>query len=365
MASNKNQHFVPRCYLRRFTIDEADKAINLYNIDRDRFIEGAPVKNQCSGDYFYGDDPRLEKAIQATEGMYAATARAVLQPGYVLRDDDRHAMLLFWLMQHLRTEAASRRAVEMSDAMLSVAGGVPDGYRLQIREAVQMAMRVFFEAGHMVLDMKACLVRNRSAIPFVTSDDPAVLTNRWRLQGPRSLGPSFGLQAAGDILLLPISPSVLFLAYDGDIYSVQQASGWVQTSRENDIDALNQHQYLNARANVFVRSPEDFDNVRSAFKASARGRVEARHRVNYAVLKSQEGDTKTFVAIKPEEAPDHEQALIHTETIHLAPAAWPRFLGWRPKPCAFTNNTGIGHVRRAWATTDDGSPPFRKVAARL
>ena len=54
MASNKNQHFVPRCYLREFTHKSENKAITVYNIDRKKCIPKAPVKNQCSKDYFYG-----------------------------------------------------------------------------------------------------------------------------------------------------------------------------------------------------------------------------------------------------------------------------------------------------------------------
>jgi hypothetical protein len=49
MASNKNQHFVPRCYLRAFTCNGENRMINLFNIDRRVCIEGAPVKHQCSG----------------------------------------------------------------------------------------------------------------------------------------------------------------------------------------------------------------------------------------------------------------------------------------------------------------------------
>src|SRR5439155_750653 len=64
MATNKNQHFVPRCYLRPFTLDSGGLAITLLNIDRMKFVEGAPVKHQCSGDYFYGEDLALEKAHQ-------------------------------------------------------------------------------------------------------------------------------------------------------------------------------------------------------------------------------------------------------------------------------------------------------------
>lgn len=38
MASNKNQHFVPRCHLRPFTRDTEGKVINLFNLDRDSRI---------------------------------------------------------------------------------------------------------------------------------------------------------------------------------------------------------------------------------------------------------------------------------------------------------------------------------------
>src|SRR4051812_994327 len=138
MASNKNQHFVPRCYLRPFTIDEADSAINLYNVDRRKFIERAPVKHQCSGAYFYGKDPLLEKAIQAIESKYGAALREILGPGYRLTDEHRYLLKLFWLLQHLRTEAASRRSVEMTELTQNVVGHNDPSFRIEIREAVQM-----------------------------------------------------------------------------------------------------------------------------------------------------------------------------------------------------------------------------------
>lgn len=64
MATNKNQHFVPRCYLRPFTANGEGVVINLYNIDRQKFIPNAPVKNQCSGNYFYGQDDVLKKPFK-------------------------------------------------------------------------------------------------------------------------------------------------------------------------------------------------------------------------------------------------------------------------------------------------------------
>ena len=122
MATNKNQHFVPRCHLRPFSKAGEGAAINLYNIDRKRFIQDAPVKNQCSRDYFYGKDQVLEKAIQSVEGTYAQTLSNILQAGFHVTDETREVLRVFWLMQHMRTEAAAKRAAAWSVAMANRAG---------------------------------------------------------------------------------------------------------------------------------------------------------------------------------------------------------------------------------------------------
>jgi hypothetical protein len=93
MASNKNQHFVPRCYLKPFAIEPSRAAINLLNIDRLRFIEGAPIKHQCSGNYFHGKDIQLELALQATEGAYAQALAGIIKPGYHLSDTSATRLL--------------------------------------------------------------------------------------------------------------------------------------------------------------------------------------------------------------------------------------------------------------------------------
>lgn len=363
MATNKNQHFVPRCYLRQFTIEGADRAINLYNIDRDRFIEGAPVKNQCSGDYFYGKNPLLEDAIQMVERSYGMVVHQVLQPNYHLTDEHRSMLKLFWLLQHLRTEAASKRAVEMTDSIVSLADLQNFEFRMQIREAVQIAMLTFANSMEAVSDLKVCLIKNRSPVPFVTSDDPAVMTNRWHLQSSKRMRLSFGLGSAGAILLLPISPSILCIAYDGDMYSIPHRNGWAELARIQDIDALNQHQYLNCRANLFVKDKMDFEVVRNAFLKMSIRRPVARHKINYAALDKVTGEHKRYVLVDPATAEPHEEALIHLQAVHVSPASWPRQLLWRSNACAFYNGTGAGFVRKAF-TYDRGTAPFRKLKAR-
>lgn len=363
MASNKNQHFVPRCYLRPFTLDGADSAINLYNIDRQRFIEGAPVKNQCSGNYFYGKDPHLEKAIQTMEGAYGAALRVILSQSYALTNEHRDLLKRFWLFQHLRTEAASKRSVEMSEAQRSILDINDPTFRIGIREAVQIAMRVFAESMDIVADLKICLIKNRSDTPFITSDDPAVLANRWYLENTKTRGSSFGLRSAGNILLLPLSPRVLCLGYDGDVYSVPHQNGWVEVRKDSDVEAFNQHQFLNCRANVFIENSAHSQLVHESFLRAVPHRPEQRHAIHYAILDSREGGSARYRVVKNPEAEEHTEAIVHTQTVHARPAFWPTQVSWRPKGVVFTNGTGLGYIRSAFIYYDR-MQPFRRELAR-
>lgn len=359
MASNKNQHFVPRCYLRPFTIDGTSSAINLYNIDRQKFIEQAPVKHQCSGNYFYGKDPLLETAIKGIEDRYGSSLRELLKPGYVLTDEHRHFLRLFWLLQHLRTEAASRRSVEMIEAVEDVSGQKDSRFRYEIRDAVQTAMKTFAGSMDSVADLKVCLVRNRTSTPFITSDDPAVLTNRWYLESARTKGRSFGLHSAGDILLLPLSPKVLCLGYDGDVYSIPDRNGWTDVRRDADVEAFNQHQFLNCCANVFVQDSANFQHVHESFLRAVPRRPERRHRLHYAILDRREGGFANYRVVNRVEAGDHEEAMIHMQVVHARPVCWPRQISWRLKGFVYTNGTGAGYLRKTWT---DGlyEKPFHK-----
>lgn len=366
MATNKNQHFVPRCYLRPFTINSACKAINLYNIDRKMFIEDAAVSKQCSKNYFYGDNPIFEGALQFSEGYYASVVREVLSPGYHLTDMHRHFFQHFWLLQYFRTEAASKRAVEVHEKMGETIGLDAREFRLNIKDAVQMSMRIFAENMHMVDDMKICLIKNRTKIPFITSDDPAVLTNRWYLEDDRTRSRSFGLSSSGDLMLLPISPSVLCLGYDGHVYNVPHTHGWVDVRRDADIHAFNEHQFLNCRANIFVHDANDAQIVRDAFELVEKHRPPSRHIIRYAVLDKVEGDYKRYRFIEREKAGKHREALVQWQSINAHPSSWPRQIHWRDNGIAYTNGSAVGYVRPAVADVETQSSGryFQRVRTR-
>lgn len=347
MATNKNQHYVPRCYLKAFTQNNENCSINLLNLDRQRAIPAAPVKNQCSSDYFYGQDDVLEAAIRFVEGSYAAAVARIHMPRYELTNSDRAVLRTFMLFQHMRTEAASRRSVEMLAGMENSTGASLTGLKPSIKEAVQMAMRAFAEELHLFDDLKVCLVRNKTKRPFVTSDDPAVVANRWHKEDSRVRHKSPGLMSCGTTVFLPLSPRILCVAYDGDVHSVPHEKGWTEVRNDLDVAAYNEQQFLNALANVYFRDWSDHDWVKSSYHAAMSGRLDCRHRVNYAVLDGSDGTHKRYKVVERFDAELHEEAIIHTESLSPTPSRWPTQLRWRVRGSVLTNGTGAGYIRDA------------------
>ncbi len=364
MASNKNQHFVPRCHLRPFTKDEADAAICVFNIDRQKFIVNAPVKNQCSGDYFYGKNDSLERAIQLVESAYGKVIRELRMPRYILTEDAKTVLRRFWLLQYMRTEAASRRTVEMAIESDRVAGIEAFSFRFDVQRAVQFAMLTYAKTMDVIDDLKICLIRNRTSVPFVTSDDPAVLTNRWYLEDRRIRGRSFGWQASGLLAILPLTPRILCLAYDGDVYNVQHQSGWADIRNEADARALNQHQFLNCFANIFLHDPAFAEEIQSSFVAINACRPAVRHAVHIAVLDRTEGNYSRYRVVSPEEARNHHDLLLHSEMLFPTPTVWPSILRWRRGGSVYTNGTGIKYVRKFYALTLQSHREFWRESIR-
>lgn len=123
-----------------------------------KFIKSAPIRHQCSKNYFYGEDLDLENALQSIENKYSPTIKSILENGYNLKDKHRFLLQKFWLLQYLRTEAASRRSVEMTEKMSEIIGEEAREFRVELADAVQNAMYVFASEMDIIDDLRVCLV---------------------------------------------------------------------------------------------------------------------------------------------------------------------------------------------------------------
>ena len=338
--------------------------MNIYNIDKQNMIPLAPVRHQCSKAYFYGNDESLESAIQSLEAAYANILRRITNHKYVMTEADVVLLQRFWLFQYLRTEAASMRSVQVMNGATEAMGLSGSEYRLEIKSAVKSAMLTFAENMDIMNDMSACLVRNECEIPFITSDDPAILTNRLYLEYLPRHGRSFGLQQSGNVTILPLTPSILFLGYDRNIYTIRDKNGWISLRTGNDARAFNEHQILNCRANIFLGDDFNVSEISSECSRIGDRRPAAHHRIHTMIFERRQGDHSIYRVVDPSEAQEHGEMMVHIEAVYPAPSRWPTHLAARPKGTVFTNGTAEGYIRKPRAKAGKQNE-FRRQTLRL
>lgn len=358
MAANKNQHFVPRCHLKPFTLDGQGFAINLYNLDRQQLIRNAPVKNQCSRDYFYGKDSGLENAIQALESEYASVTRRIFECPARIEDKDAQFLSSFWIFQHLRTEAIQQSIIRQSIDLQNSIGEVVQDLVIGKKEATLVALSAFANRIDAIADLNLILVENRSSTPFLTSDNPAVQTNRWALLKSRKGVATFGMHSAGAIALIPLAPNLLAMLYDKDVYSVSHTDGVVFVRNCDDIRALNEHQHLNCAANLYLAPSFGAEHI-GLLPDLTEQRALSGPRLD--VFQKEDNKIERYYAAQGFDRTRGTEAIFAMSTYSASPTRWPSFLHWRSGGFFFANRSGVGHIRKAWIKECKGTRPFQKV----
>jgi hypothetical protein len=205
-------------------------------------------------------------------------------------------------------------------------------------------MRTFAENIDIINDMSTCLVRNEMEIPFITSDDQAILIIPLYLEYLPLHGKSFGLRQSGIVIFLPLPPSILFLGYDGNIYTIRDRHGWVSLKTANDARAFNEYQILYCRANVFLGRGFDISEISSEYSRIGGRRTGARHRIHTIIFDRRQGDHSIYRVVEPNEAQEHGEMKVHMEAFYPTPSRWPTHLAVSPKGTVFTNGTAEGYI---------------------
>ncbi len=354
MPDYKRQHYVPRCYLKPFSLDRGGAAINLYNISRDVSVSNASLKGQCAKDYLYGADLKLEHLLQYFEGEYARIVRVIESTTDIPTQYDLEMLRDFSLLQYSRTEMAMKRMRMMFEGMHNA---TYEGYpvtlpKLDISERTMMLRSIQSYTDHResITDLKVCVVKNRTQMDFVTSDDPAIFTSRYYIQ--RLQQNNFGLGSSGAVFFLPLSPRLLVICYDCDMYIIPNRRGcYVSTSSLRDVSALNELQYLKAAENIYFSSWNNRQQIETEFHATAPHRPDAWCRISVFVPDgfNQMGERHRLAT--DEERSTSLERLIQISNLHPEPSRWFSKLRFRNSPRTFSDGSAAGHVRRhIWET---------------
>ena len=236
-------------------------------IDPFRFIGLRGIGGQCQADYFYEQDPVLDKLHQQFENQIAPILVKVCM-AMSFNDEQMIALRCLAIELHVRTRKAAEAHKVLPRYLSSeiVKDGIARG---RLREPKggwkEEMMNIKGASGALMgtlvlkfLEMRTLhckMLRAKIGSNFITSDNPVVVMNQFcaNTDAHRSFA-GFGM--AGFQLVLPISPSLCLIFYDPKVYKVGNRRETLVEISEHCVGIVNSLQVQSAEKYLYSHSLE-------------------------------------------------------------------------------------------------------------
>jgi hypothetical protein len=263
MSKKKRHHYIPRFYLKRFSIDLQGKFIGLYNLKNNKLIREAPLRNQAYENFLYGQDDEIENALAHIEDkiallFYYWTEEKLLYPpppetnGFkILRQ--------FILYQAFRVPKSGDSLIDgLNKSMKAflkefdpeLSDKIKD-HRLDQENPVLLSLAQAIEHEHLLNFLDCKFLVNLSPLPFITSDAPVIFYNQLMEKADTYEGAT-ALVAKGLQLFYPIHPRLMICLFDPEAYSFgNDCENCCSTESVEEVHQLNGLQFINCQSQVF------------------------------------------------------------------------------------------------------------------
>ncbi|PWW30921.1 DUF4238 domain-containing protein [Chryseobacterium sp. AG844] len=265
MVKKKKHHYIPRFYLKRFSINNGGKFLGLYNLNNKKFIPNAALKNQAYGNFLYGEDDEIENALAHIEGnvakmFYYWTEEKVLIPPPI-ESNGFKLIKRFMLYQAFRTPNSGENIMESLNKGLKafVKEFKPELWEslkdatLQHENPVLLGLLHSIEHEKLLDYLDFRFIVNLSLLPFITSDSPIIFYNQLMEQAGNYIGAT-GLVAKGLQIFYPIHPRLMICLYDPEVYDLGDDVNCCSTECIATIHQLNGLQFINCESQIYFNN---------------------------------------------------------------------------------------------------------------
>lgn len=278
-TDKKNQHYIPKFYLRNFSFDGNKKQIGVFHLNSSFFYQKAKLKTQGSKNFFYGHDGIIEDRLADIEGLLASLIREITETNKVPKkfSSSHLDLLTFVAVTHLRNPVAienirgSREAMKKHllelDPKVDLSKLTPE---ITHDSAIKLALSGLKQVVDNIADLEFKLLINKTKIPFISSDFPIVKYNRflelkkWK-HGKTGYG-NIGLQ-----IFIPFDPKTLMVFFDPQVYKVGfKKRKTHEIISEKDIDKINELQIINCFETLYFNENISETYIRKLVRNSAK-----------------------------------------------------------------------------------------------
>ena len=260
-TEKKNQHYIPKFYLRNFSYEKNEKQIGIYNLKSSFFFDKATLKDQGSKNFFYGKDGIIENNLSNIEGQLATLINTIINHKILPQKDSfLHIVLLTFVgLTDIRNpvfinflkdslESAMKKEILELDPNADIEKLIR---KINHDEAIEMAFSGLKPIIENTVDLDFKLLINKTEIPFISSDFPVVKYNKF-LEMKKWKHGKTGYSNTGLKIFIPLSPEIIIVLYDSMIYKVgYKKKHYLEINDKNEINQLNTLQVLNCTNTLF------------------------------------------------------------------------------------------------------------------
>jgi hypothetical protein len=256
-------HFVPRHYLRRFSINGSEELF-VSQVSPYRFIGRRGIGGQCYESDFYDGDKLLDKLLWTYENDIAPILVRVCQ-NQKFSEPELVALRWFAASLHLRTRKAAeaskvlprRLAYERIQAAINTEqlpphpGGKFTEEMIDFEGSSGFLIKSVGLRCSLEMQTLACkLLKAETGTSFVTSDNPTIILNQFASNAlpDRNFA---GFSKSGFQLLLPICPELCLFFYDARVYKVGSQHTRLIPLQKDDVEVINGLQIQSAENSVY------------------------------------------------------------------------------------------------------------------
>lgn len=263
MTKKKRHHYIPRFYLKRFSINNEGKALGLYNLENKKIIQNAPLKSQAYENFLYGEDDEVENTLAHMESNVARmfnywTEDKLLYPPPT-ESNGFKLLKRFILYQAFRTPKSGEKTMhKINEGMKTFIKEFKKDLWDKIKEGtlthenpVLLSLIHSAEYEHLLNHLECKFIVNLSQLSFITSDSPVIFYNQLMEKAKCYIGAT-GLVAKGLQVFYPIHPRLMICLYDSTVYNFgNDSEGCCSTESVSEIHQLNGLQFINCKSQIF------------------------------------------------------------------------------------------------------------------
>lgn len=283
MTDKKNQHYVPKLYLKQFSINSDNHQIGLFYLNKEIFKKAVPLKSQAKENFFYGEDGIIEDTLSRLEADAAPFFKKIISTNSLPKKQDSGYLTFFTfcIVMADRTKDAAEQVKEITKKIFDEFVNNMDkpideikNVRLNPESAPALALEATLSKLPLSFDLKLKLLINDTPVKFITSDHPVIKYNQF-LEQRQHPGGIIGLATKGLEIFFPISPNHMLCFYDAEIYKLGfKTNDIVALKNEEDINKLNYLQIVNCLDHLYFNHEVSEWYIRQLFKKAKSKRVD-------------------------------------------------------------------------------------------